>query len=113
MVENFALSPCAFWMSASRPAPSKASLRYLRSAFSHRFEDAVSGRITPTLAVVSDAELPPPPPLDGSSLPHATTPSAPVPAPTTANKPSNIFFVLPVIWMRWRARLAHAEEHVD
>src|SRR5215218_2881638 len=49
MVANFALSPLAFWMSYSTPADLKASVRNGRSAPSQRAEEAVSGRITPTL----------------------------------------------------------------
>src|SRR5690349_9364529 len=58
IVWNWATSPWAFWMSYSTPAASKASFRYLASAVSHRADDLVSGRITPTLGVV-----PPPSPL--------------------------------------------------
>src|SRR3954447_25166233 len=81
IVANFALSPLAFWMSDLIPAAVKASPRNLRSAVSHRAEDAVSGRITPILAF--DAESDPDdddplpellPPL--LSLPHAATVSA-------------------------------------
>src|SRR4051795_10295352 len=50
IVANFALSPWAFWMSESTPAASNAAFSSGRSLFSQRFDDAVSGRITPTLA---------------------------------------------------------------
>ena len=56
MVWNLALSPLAFWMSYSTPAPLKASSRKGRSAVSQRAEDAVSGRITPTLPAGAAAE---------------------------------------------------------
>src|SRR3954451_19519577 len=66
-------------MSESTPAALNASPRYLRSAVSHRADEAASGRITPTLAFVAAvavavASLPL---VDGvSSLPQAATPSA-------------------------------------
>src|SRR5215217_466572 len=86
IVANFALSPLAFWISDSTPAALNASPRYLRSAVSQRADDAASGRITPTLALLAGVLVaPPPPPLvDGSSLPHATTLNARVAATATA-----------------------------
>src|SRR6185369_10731787 len=50
MVWKAFLSFCAFWMSYSTPAALNAASRYLRSAVSHRAEDALSGRMTPTFA---------------------------------------------------------------
>src|SRR4051794_32290196 len=47
MVAILALSPSAFWMSNWTPAALNASVRYLRSAVSHRTDDFESGRITP------------------------------------------------------------------
>ncbi|WRL61996.1 hypothetical protein U6N30_18125 [Blastococcus brunescens] len=64
-------SPWAFWMSYSTPASSKASSSSGRSAVSQRAEDAVSGRMTPTLPAASP---PPPPPLSPSSPPQAVSP---------------------------------------
>src|SRR6478735_6912961 len=58
IVWNWVLSPWAFWMSASTPAASNASFRYLASAVSHRAEDLVSGRITPTFGAAPSL-LPP------------------------------------------------------
>src|SRR4051794_28332734 len=67
-------------MSDCTPAASNACLSSGRSLFSQRFEDAVSGRITPTLAFAAGVLLAPPPLLplvdDESSLPQATTPNA-------------------------------------
>src|SRR6478735_10035108 len=86
-------------MSASTPAASKASPRNLRSAVSQRAEEAASGRITPTLALVASfvASAPPPPPLDavGSSSPHAATVNARVAATATAPRARNFMFVSP------------------
>src|SRR5665213_3770999 len=50
MLWNLALSPSAFWMSALMPAAENALFRAGRSAVSHRVDDWVSGRITPTVA---------------------------------------------------------------
>src|SRR3954465_6933849 len=76
-------------MSESTPAALKASASSGRSLFSQRFEDAVSGRITPTLAFVSGLLVLEPPleplVLDESSLPHAATVNAR--AAATANAP--------------------------
>src|SRR3954451_4329042 len=89
IVPNFALSPLAFWMSASTPASWKAFVSNGRSAPSQRAEEAVSGRITPTLdffaAAVLVALLPLEPDEELSSLPHAATvkPSATVTAHAT------------------------------
>ena len=56
IVWNWVASPWAFWMSAWTPAASKAFWKEGRSAFSHRAEDSVSGRMTPILPVTA-AEL--------------------------------------------------------
>src|ERR1700754_5315144 len=56
-VENFCSSPCAFWMSASRPCACIAAVSSGLSKPSHRAELAVSGRITPTLMPPVGAEL--------------------------------------------------------
>ena len=72
MVWNLALSPSAFWMSASTPAFAKASPRNWRSAVSQRADDAVSGRITPTFPFAAEGLA-----LSAvsavSSLPHPTS----------------------------------------
>src|SRR3954465_6691608 len=76
IVANLALSPFAFWMSDSTPAALNASPSSGRSAFSQRAEDAVSGRITPTLALDSGVAVEPLLPLfepELSSLPQAAT----------------------------------------
>src|SRR5262249_6401552 len=86
IVPNLVLSPLAFWMSASTPAALNDCASSGRSAPSQRAEEAVSGRITPTLAFlvvvgvdVQDDALP----VDESSLPHAATPAASAPAINT------------------------------
>src|SRR3954454_9999613 len=56
MVCIFWASFCAFWMSYLTPAALNAASSFGRSWLSHRGEEGVSGRITPTLP---DA-LPPP-----------------------------------------------------
>src|SRR5690606_22343263 len=61
IVWNWFLSPWAFWMSNSTPAAWNASVRYLRSAVSHRAEDLLSGRMTPILPGFAGADAPPPP----------------------------------------------------
>src|SRR3954449_1813460 len=58
MVCIFWASFWAFWMSYLTPAALKAASSFGRSWLSHRGEDVVSGRITPTLP-----EAWPPPPL--------------------------------------------------
>ena len=58
MVWNWVLSPWAFWMSYWTPAALNASSRYLRSAVSHRTEDALSGRMTPIFGVFSGGAAP-------------------------------------------------------
>jgi hypothetical protein len=78
IVPNLALSPLAFWMSYSTPAASKAWPRNLRSNDSQRTEDAVSGRMTPTLPL--GLSPPPPPELE---LPPPPLLSSPPQAPTT------------------------------
>src|SRR3954449_8987701 len=97
IVANFALSPLAFWMSASTPAALKASPRYLRSKLSQRTEDAVSGRMTPTLPL---AWPPPPPPLLLlllSSPPHAATVKAMASTATRAKMRLNIVWEVPFV----------------
>src|SRR3954469_16438816 len=49
MVCIFCLSFCAFWMSYLTPAALKAASSFGRSWLSHRGEEVVSGRMTPTL----------------------------------------------------------------
>src|SRR4051794_30512520 len=77
-------SPSAFWMVASTPAALKAFSSCGRSALSHRADDFVSGRITPILPLLPDAEplavLPPPLPLVSPLPPQAVSASA---TPTT------------------------------
>src|SRR5690606_1292631 len=65
IVWNWFLSPWAFWMSNSTPAAWNASVRYLRSAVSHRAEDLLSGRMTPILPGLAAADA------DGASPPWA------------------------------------------
>jgi len=47
------VSPCAFWMSAVKPAAVNAAVRAGRSPFSHRGDDAESGRMTQALLGVA------------------------------------------------------------
>src|ERR1700712_4634729 len=56
MVCIFCASFCAFWMSYLTPAALKAASSFGRSWLSHRGEEVVSGRMTPTLP----GALPPP-----------------------------------------------------
>src|SRR3954447_9733706 len=86
-------------MSESTPAALNASPRYLRSAVSQRADDAASGRITPTLALLAGVLVaPPPPPLvDGSSSPHATTLNARVAATATAPRARSCILVSPLL----------------
>src|SRR3954471_16966803 len=56
MVCIFCASFCAFWMSYLTPADLNAASSFGRSWLSHRGEDVVSGRMTPTLP---DAAPPP------------------------------------------------------
>src|ERR671932_1469711 len=68
IVANLFLSPSAFWMSALTPAASNACCRYGLSNDSHRADDCVSGRITPTWAPpaagAEDDDAAAAPPLD-------------------------------------------------
>ena len=48
MVAKAALSPFAFWILTATPAAANALVRNGRSALSQRFDDAASGRMTPT-----------------------------------------------------------------
>jgi hypothetical protein len=108
MVANLALSPLAFWMSASMPAAANASVRNGRSAVSQRADDAASGRITPT--------LPPAPGADAASeavgaqllaelllleeLPHAVTSSDATARPATAPMSLRDIKVFPfIVWI--------------
>src|SRR3954447_26997506 len=65
IVEYLLVSPCAFWMSVSKPASLNAFSRAGRSPFSQRLDDAASGRITharwSVAPLLPDALLPPPP----------------------------------------------------
>nr|WP_284287311.1 hypothetical protein [Angustibacter aerolatus] len=77
-------SPSAFWMTASMPASLKA-FSGGRSADSHRADDFVSGRITPTLPLA--AVEPPPlplPPLLLSLPPQAVSASVTPTTPASA-----------------------------
>src|SRR3954449_3386124 len=61
------VSPWAFWMSVSKPASLNAASRAGRSPFSHRLEEAASGRITQArfwAALPPEAELSPLSPLE-------------------------------------------------
>src|SRR3954466_1748167 len=85
-------------MSESTPAALKASPRYLRSAVSHRPDDAASGRITPTLAFAAGVLVAAPPllPLDDeSSLPHAATPSASAAVAAAPTRRARVISALP------------------
>src|SRR3954451_20599912 len=65
------------------PAASNAADSCGRPALSHRGDEVVSGRITPTLPAAWPPpllSLPPPPPPLSSLPPHAATPSARVTA---------------------------------
>src|SRR5918994_1886696 len=79
-----ALSPSAFWISASMPASSNAFLRNGRSTVSQRTDDLESGSSTATLPASSPPPPPPPPePEPESSSPQPATASA-HPAATVA-----------------------------
>src|SRR3954466_16145398 len=95
-------------MSDSTPAAAKASPRNLRSAVSQRADDAVSGRITPTLAFAAGVALDPPELPDDpelSSLPHAATLNAR--AAATANAPRARYVIdLPFLRLHRRWRLS-------
>src|SRR3954468_22062704 len=89
MLWNLLTSPPAFWMSESTPAASNACLRSGRSAPSHRAEEAVSGRITPTLPLAAAGDDDAPPPADAvleelSEPPQAVRPSR-LAAPTATS----------------------------
>ena len=86
MVWNLALSPAAFWMSASTPAAVKASVRNLRSAVSHRADDAASGRMTPTLAFAAGEEAPVLAPAPELLLEQAARANADTESPATARR---------------------------
>src|SRR3954469_14446409 len=62
------VSPCAFWMSVVKPASLKAFSSAGRSPFSHRLDEAASGRMTQARFWASppepEAEFPPPPLFD-------------------------------------------------
>src|SRR3954453_7075226 len=88
IVANFALSPFAFWMSASTPAAWNARGSSGRSVPSQRADEAVSGRITPTLAFAVAVAVAVPL-LDDeaeSSLPQAATPNASAAVVSTTGK---------------------------
>src|SRR4051812_46756185 len=53
---NLLLSPSAFWMSAVTPASLNALVSSGLSKLSHRADDCVSGRITPTLPFTDEFE---------------------------------------------------------
>jgi hypothetical protein len=61
MVAYLFVSPCAFWTSASNPASVKAFVSAGRSPFSHRGDEAESGRITQAREAVVAPPVPPPP----------------------------------------------------
>src|SRR4051794_30823244 len=99
IVANFALSPLAFWMSASTPASWKAFCKSGRSAPSQRAEEAVSGRITPTLALAAAGVAVPDEPDDGepeSSLPHAATANASAAVISTIGSDRAVFLLIVV-----------------
>src|SRR4051794_41544798 len=101
MVAILPVSPSAFWMSAFTPASSNAFCRYGLSKDSHRADDCVSGRITPTWApppaageedaaapALEDVAVPPPLELE----PQAATASEP--AATAARVPTRLLRML-------------------
>src|SRR5918998_4465975 len=74
-----ALSPSAFWISASTPAALNARWRNGRSTVSHRTDDFESGSSTATLPA---SPPPPPPPV---SVPEDSSSSSPQPAAARAS----------------------------
>src|SRR6476469_8935349 len=84
------LSPLALSMTTSTPAALNAASRFGRSADSHRADDLVSGRMTPTLPALAALplllllELLPPPPLFAELLPQALMVRATPTSPATA-----------------------------
>src|SRR3954453_3540651 len=89
-------------MSDSTPAALNASPRYLRSAVSHRADEAASGKITPTLAFDAGVLVAAPPLLpllllDESSLPQAATLNARAALTATAPRARNCIWVLPFL----------------
>src|ERR671910_3074388 len=93
-----ALSPSAFWIVASTPAFSKASLRNGRSTVSQRTDDLESGSSTATLPGSSPPPPPPPPePEPESSSPQPATASA-QPAATVATNHAPLRMEFPPHW---------------
>src|SRR3954453_11794092 len=78
IVEYLLVSPCAFWISVVKPASLNAFSRAGRSPFSHRLEEAASGRITQARfsapPLLPEAESPPPPLFEHAA--RARTPTA-------------------------------------
>src|SRR4051812_7125420 len=89
---NFALSPCAFWMSAFTPAASNAFFSRGASYCVYRAEEVVSGRITPTCTLLLSAALVPE--LEG--LPLSDEP----PQALSAARPASATSAPPVIRTR-------------
>src|SRR6478609_2570523 len=90
IVEYLLTSPCAFWMSAWKPAASRPSCRYLWSKFSQRGDDAASGRITHARVEAASPPplslgVPPPPPEQPASS------TAAAPARATAGMTADFF----------------------
>src|SRR5918999_3217067 len=79
-----ALSPSAFWISASIPAASNACWRNGRSPVSQRTDDFESGSRTATLPASSPPPPAAPPPPSSSSSPQPANTSAPAAAITAA-----------------------------
>src|SRR4051794_33821278 len=85
-------------MSASTPASWKAFCKSGRSAPSQRAEEAVSGRITPTLALAAGVAVPDEPD-DGEpepSLPHAATANASAAVISTIGSDRAVFLLIVV-----------------
>ena len=98
MVAYLLVSPCAFWMSVSKPAASRPSCRYGRSLFSQRGDDAASGRMTQARAAAASAvsvDPPPPPPLE-----QPASSSAEIPANAAADTNEDLFIVLPILLVK-------------
>src|SRR3954447_13448377 len=83
-------------MSASTPASWKAFCSNGRSAPSQRAEEAVSGRITPTLALAAGVAVPDEPDDEEleSSLPHAATANASAAVISTIGSDRAVFLLI-------------------
>ena len=100
MVCIFCASFCAFWMSYWTPASLNAASSWGRSADSHRGEDLVSGRITPTLPLAAALLLLPPLAL---LLPPLAVPLLPLLPPHAATVTRSVAERAVVVRMRRRA----------